>query len=331
MAKGAKTKENSANIFLKKYFFWGIIIILLILSFLVIRPYLIALVSSFILAYLVKPVFDKITPKLGKRLSAFICTLLIILIIILPLIAVVSEVISQINFSPNLEFVFSKLSESSFFTKFDINDLQNKAALFLVGILSSVISYLPTLIITSLITILGVYYILISWDKLSSKLENILPFPNKQRVKDDISSITKSIVHGYLFIALLEFAVGVIGFYLSGVKLFFLLPLLIALFAFIPGIGPELVWVPTMLYYFFTGNYYTALGVLITGLIISIVIEALLLSKVIGRKARIHPLVFLLGVFGGVPIFGIFGFVIGPLILVYTIKLLEEAINQANK
>ncbi len=43
-----------------------------------------------------------------------------------------------------------------------------------------------------------------------------------------------------------------------------------------------------------------------------------------GDKANIHPFVMMIGVLGGIAIFGIFGFILGPLILVYTIKLVQE-------
>jgi len=67
--------------------------------------------------------------------------------------------------------------------------------------------------------------------------------------------------------------------------------------------------------------------VVITGLIISIFIENFVFAQVVGRQAKIHPLIVLIGVFGGVPLFGIFGFIIGPLLLVYTINLIENAVK----
>ena len=67
------------------------------------------------------------------------------------------------------------------------------------------------------------------------------------------------------------------------------------------------------------------------GLFLSIFIETYLLNHIVEEKAKINPIIRIIGVLGGVPLFGIFGFIIGPLILVYTIKILEEAIEYKKK
>ena len=127
--------------------------------------------------------------------------------------------------------------------------------------------------------------------------------------------------------ALIEFVVGVIGFYLVGVKAYILLPALIFLFAFIPGLGPVLVWGPLAIFYIALQDYPTGIGVIIVGLIISLVIEILLRNKLVGSSTGINPLVMLIGIIGGMTIFGLFGFIIGPLILVYTLKLIQQTVS----
>jgi predicted PurR-regulated permease PerM len=97
--------------------------------------------------------------------------------------------------------------------------------------------------------------------------------------------------------------------------------------AFIPGIGPAMIWVPTFIIQLISGEYFSAITILITGLVISIVIETLLFSKILGDKASIHPLMILIGILGGIPLFGIFGFIIGPLVLAYTVKILEQSLK----
>ena len=313
---------------LKKYLFWIIVATLLILSVFIIKQFIIALISAFILAYLIRPIHERFSLKLNKKLSAIICILFILIIIIIPTAILAGAIANQIKASQDFNFssIVNKISSLSFLNDANLDELKEKSLSVLLSLITSALSYLPHLVLSMLITILGIYYMLINWDSLSDNLESFLPFKDKKRIRNEISNITRSIVYGYLLIALIEFAIAAFGFYIFNVNAFLLLAMLIALFAFIPGIGPGVVWVPTSIYYFITNNYPTAIGVLITGLIISILIETLLLGKIAGKKAKIHPLIFLLGVLGGVPIFGIFGFIIGPLILVYSIKLIEESI-----
>jgi predicted PurR-regulated permease PerM len=197
----------------------------------------------------------------------------------------------------------------------------------MVPVVKEIIIGLPSFVIGVIITLVGAYYILINWSSLSSTLRFYLPFRERERVFKEIADATDSIVRGYLLIAIIEFIVALIGFMIAGADYFILFSFLIAIFAFIPLLGPGLVWIPLALYHFVTGNTYAGIIIAITGLIISIIIDGFLVAKIVGDKARINPLVMLIGILGGVPIFGIFGIIIGPLILFYTLKLIKESIE----
>jgi predicted PurR-regulated permease PerM len=313
-------------LFVQKYFFWAIVLVLVILSFLIIRSFIIALISAFILAYLGKPLQKKLSKHINRKISALICLLIIISAILIPVFFLIYSLISQIRTSLNTAL---NLKLNIPFLEQYVPSIKETALNILLDTIKTSLSHLPSIILSLFITLIATYYILSDWERITKKVEIIMPFKDKSRIRNEVSILTNNIVYGYLFIAIIEFIIAFLGFYLSGVKLFLLLPALIALFAFIPGLGPAVIWIPTSLYYFATQNYPTAIGVLITGLIISLIIETILLPKIVGGKSNIHPLIFLLGVLGGVPIFGIFGFIMGPLILVYTIKLIEESLHNS--
>ncbi|MEK6928481.1 MAG: AI-2E family transporter [Nanoarchaeota archaeon] len=323
-------EERDLSIAKKRYLFWVITIGLFIVSLMIIKPFAISLISAFILAFLVKPLYDSLSKKLGKSASAALCLLTIIIILILPTVLLTVGIINQAKESLTVntfESITEKISEYPILEKINLESLKEKFISYILSVATSILAYIPALFISTIIVLLGTYYILINWSYLAKNLTLYIPFSDKQRVADEISLITKSIVHGYLFIAILEFGVAFIGFYIFGVKYFILLAMLIAFLAFIPGLGPVAVWLPLALYYLINNNYFTAIGVIITGLIISVIIEIILLGKIISKNSKIHPLIFLMGIFGGIPIFGIFGFVLGPLVLVYAIKLLHEGIE----
>lgn len=321
-------QEKEAKNF-NKYLLWAGILALIVLSFFVIRPFIIPLISAFVLAYLVKPIYNYLKPKLGKTLSSLTCILLIIIIVILPLGAVIGNITSQATSILNENDLGSLLENIPFIDKFDINltTLTERGIEILVSLFTSAASHLPGIAITLLITLLGIHYILIDWDLLSKNLRRYMPFKDKERVSKEISQITNTIVYGTILIAFIEFVIAALGFFISGVGPFILLPILIAFFAFIPGLGPTIVWVPLALYYLLTQNYFAAIGVIITGLILSFVIDTILRAKVLGRKAKINPLLMLIGILGGISLFGIFGFIIGPIVLIYTLELLEEIVK----
>lgn len=319
---------------LRNYLFIAVILILVFTSYKIVQSFIIPIISAFVLAYLLKPINNFLSKRINKHLSAFICILIVILFVIGIFSFLVGSLISQASQSLELneleKNIYSKLSDNKILNSIglDLESLKERGIELFISILSSNIINLPILIIGILITILSTYYLLVNWEYLSSQLKQFLPFKDKEKVSREISDSTNNIIYGYFLIAIIEFVIGVIGFYFSGVSYYILLPVLMAILAFIPGIGPGLIWAPLGIYHIFQGSYITAIGVIITGLIISVVVETLLFGKIIGNKSKIHPLIILIGIFGGVPIFGIFGFIIGPLVLVYTIKLLKETIKE---
>jgi predicted PurR-regulated permease PerM len=172
------------------------------------------------------------------------------------------------------------------------------------------------------------YYSFINWDSLVKLVSRFIPFDKKTSVIKEIKNSTDGIIHGYLLLALIEFVVSAAGFYLSGVQYYLLLSFIIAILVFIPGLGAIAVIIPMLIYYFVLGNWYSFIGVLITGIIVSFFIEIILSAKLLSEDSAVHPMIMLLGILGGTAVFGLFGFIIGPLVLVYTLKILKDLLSR---
>lgn len=305
--------------------------IFLLISFFIIKPYIIALISAFVLAYLIRPFHLRLSKLTSKKISAALCAILIAILIISPIIFIVKGIVSQADNFSNIktisvsyfEKINLKLSEKF---NIDINEILNKLISYISSLLAGAAKEIPSILLSLFITVFGMYYILIDWEIIIISIKKYLPFENKNEISNEISQITNKIVYGTLLLAFIEFAVAALGFYISGVKYFLLLPVLIAIFVFIPG-GPAVVWIPTFFIELLQKNYTAAIGVLITGLVISIYLDTILRIKLSGKGTNISPLIFLVGLLGGISIFGIFGFVIGPLLLSYAIKFLEEIVE----
>ncbi len=314
---------------LSKYIFWIIILFLVVLSFYILKPYLIPLISAFILSYLSLPLYKKLSKRISPSLSATICIILVIIIFIIPLGTIAGGITKQASSALN-EQSFSSISDkiSSFpLTKnIDLNTLTEKSLGLITSLIQTALSYIPTLVISLLVIFFGMFYILTGWDKLTKNLKNYLPFDDKEQISIEISNITKSLVYGTILIGIIEFIIAAIGFWISGVSSYLVLSAIVFFFAFIPGLGPTIVWVPMVVYYIFTKDYPTLIGVIITGLVLSGPIDTFLRAKILGGKTNLNPVLMLVGIMGGISLFGIFGFIIGPLVLIYTMKLIEESI-----
>ena len=85
-----------------------------------------------------------------------------------------------------------------------------------------------------------------------------------------------------------------------------------------------IVWVPVALMQFDLGNVGTSIGVIIVGVIMSSYVDSIIRLKLIGGKSKIHPVIMLVGLLGGIQIFGLIGFIIGPLILSIMLTIIES-------
>ena len=329
--RGSKiiVKEDS-----NRYFFWAVFLLLLILSYFILKPYLIALISAYILAYLVRPLNISLEKKLSKSLSAIISVFVAIVILVLPVALIAASLVQQVQSylqRGGLSRILEEAAKISFGEKFNfgVGTLTGVDSPW-ASLLSSAVSFAPSLLIALFVTLFGMYYILINWDKLNGILAGFIPFKNRKEIVEDISEISNIIIYGTLSIALIEFVIAAAGFYLLGIKFYLLLGLVTFLLAFVPALGPALVWVPTLVYYLIVKNYYTAVGVLVIGLILSVLVDTILRAKILGDKTKINPLVMIVGLLGGIAVFGIFGFIIGPLVLLYTIEILKEVSKPKN-
>lgn len=315
------------------YFLIAAIALMLFLSYKIIAPYLITIITAFILAYLTKPLYNTLSKKLNKSLSAIICIMVIIAVILIPLSLVITSIATETQElirDPAIIRGVQRISEFDGLEKLNILEISQSLAIYMTELITSIISYFPSMIISLLLLIIGIFYALTNWENLAAHLKKYLPFKekNKKRMINDIREKTNAIVFGSVLMAIIQAAITFIGFGILGVKLYFILSIIVFFLAFLPAVGPMFVWAPTALYYLMTENYFILIGIIIIGLILSYAIDTILRARLLGKNAKINPFIMLVGILGGISVFGIFGFIIGPLVLVYTIEIVERFIEE---
>ena len=113
-----------------------------------------------------------------------------------------------------------------------------------------------------------------------------------------------------------------LGFFIFGVPNALLLTILAAIAGIFPIIGTTIVWAPVAIYLFVAGDMFSAVGVVVFGLIAS-VIDNVLKPMFVSQRTSMPTSMILIGMIGGFFLFGILGFILGPLILAYLIIILE--------
>jgi predicted PurR-regulated permease PerM len=89
---------------------------------------------------------------------------------------------------------------------------------------------------------------------------------------------------------------------------------IVTLFAsVIPGAGAALIWLPAGIYLFATGHIWQAVMVFVVGATIISTIDNFLRPLLVGKEIKMHPLLILFSTLGGIALFGVSGFLIGPI------------------
>jgi predicted PurR-regulated permease PerM len=169
------------------------------------------------------------------------------------------------------------------------------------------------------------YYFLRDGHKFWRFMENILPLSKKHEslLEQKLDTAVKGVVQGSFTVALLQGIIAAIGFLIFGVPSAFLWGAFTVLAALVPNFGTALSLIPAVLYLLITGHTGAAIGMAIWGGVAVGTIDNVLGPKLVGARADLHPLVALFSVVGGISLFGVLGFLLGPILAAVFIALLD--------
>ena len=304
----------------KKYFIIITAIILAAISFIIIKPFINAILAGLIATYIFHPLQKRLSSKINKYVAAAFITLLIILVVTIPLFfvanAIVKESISiyQANSFEGLnDLILKYLGPDLALNEYASGTIKDVISKIGVGA-SRVIFTIPSKILDFLIFLFVTFYFLLKPDIYLKNIREMIPLPDKDLFLKKIGDGIYDVVYGLLILAVIELIIAGVGFKILGLSSPLLWALVIAFLAFIPFIGPTIVWVPFSIVKFVQGSITQAFGIAVIGIILS-VIDTFLRPAIIGSRSKIHPVIILLGVLGGLKIFGIIGLIVGPIIL----------------
>lgn len=322
---------------LRKYIFIALVIIIGIISYFIIKNFLVPAIAASILTYLFFPVYKRLLRKMKKGLASGLTIFLIIIIILIPFFILMNNIVTQAsnlltqdNINAASDYI-SQLLKDNPQIKEHLPAIIEKASFWIFNNILGFVLYIPQILLEFFIILFLCFYLFIDGERIVLKIKEIIPFKNKESLVNYISGTTNNMVYGLGIIAVIELIVASIGFKLAGLDLWLILAFLIAIAVFIPFFGPMMVWIPTFIILALQKNWYAAIIVLITGLIISYGIDTIIYYKIFNTKTKIHPIILLIGVIGGVSLLGVIGLIAGPIILGVLIKLLESSVEEESK
>lgn len=320
-------------------FIFIILIALILFVLWMIRGMFMDIVLGGIIASFFYPVY-KLSLKYfkNKRLAAILLTMVIALLVIVPFVNLMIVLVNRsINvystYEPFRDQIAEQLSSENVLKTFPflkniniatyITSVADVVRNFLISASSTLVRGTAEFLKSFIIIFMVVFVLFLEGKNFARTIMNLTPLPNKydRQLFQTFRDVSYSTVLSTIAVALMQGAIGGLGFWIAGLPgLFF--GVLISVFSIIPFVGTFLVWGPTLIFLLIQGRYVDALIVLITGLIISTA-DNVLRAFLLRGKLQIHELIVFLSIIGGVSTFGFWGILIGPLAITFLFTVIN--------
>ena len=137
---------------------------------------------------------------------------------------------------------------------------------------------------------------------------------HQQELLDKFTTVIRATVKGNLLVAAIQGALGGLAFWLLDIEAAVLWAVVMAFLSLLPAVGAAIVWLPVALYFLLTGATMEGVALIAYGVLVIGLIDNLLRPALVGKDTRMPDYVVLLTTLGGMSVFGINGFVLGPTI-----------------
>ncbi len=207
----------------------------------------------------------------------------------------------------------------------NIGDLARNVVFFIYEQGRAFVSNLAKFFLHFLFMLVVLFYMFLDGVKFRNYLFSLSPLPDEEEhfLVDQFNGMARVVLVINGFCGILQGILGGIGFWLTGLPSPFLWGFFMAIMAFLPLIGASVVYIPAGLFLIATKHYLAGTMFFIFFGLMSVTVEYLLKPRLVGQQAKMHTLVILLAIIGGLSTFGILGILYGPLILTAFFSLVE--------
>lgn len=332
-----------------QYFLLVLLIGAAVLSFYIAQPFLTPLALAAVFAVVLQPVYRDVFSVMRRwpGAAAGLTVLFSFIVIILPISLVgtqiaqeASAVYASLTKSGNglmtlNSFVRSMEASVTQYLPFagnfadslteNISRYAQTALQWVIGHAGSAFASIASTVLSTFIFVIALFYFLKDGKDIKNEIIRVSPLKDTydRILVERLELAVNSVVRGNLTIAVIQGVLTTIGFTIFGIPNSILWGTVAAISAMIPGVGTALVFTPAIVYSFFTGDIFSGVGLLIWGSLAVGMVDNFLGPRLIGSGIRLHPLLVLIAVLGGIGFFGPVGVFLGPLIMSFLFALLS--------
>jgi predicted PurR-regulated permease PerM len=169
------------------------------------------------------------------------------------------------------------------------------------------------------------FFFLRDGDRLVSTLVRVLPL-GEDRVREllaEFSEVSAATIKGTLVVGTVQGAIGSVLFWVVGIPAPVFWGVAMALLSVLPAVGPGLIWVPAAIVLLGMGEILKGIVLIAAGVLVIGLVDNVLRPILVGRDTQMPDYLVLLSTLGGLSVFGVSGFVIGPVIAAFFLAVWE--------
>ncbi len=308
----------------------------------VLLPFYGTILWGAIIALLFEPLHRRLLPRMKQRrnVAAMLTLLVVLLVVVLPfalLTASLAREAAQLaqrlqsgEVNPALYFrgLFDALPAwmAALLDRMglaDFDTLQRKFAAAIaqgtqflatqaLGIGLNTFDFVTSLAITLYLS----YFLIRDGDRALRVLRRASPLTplHTQELIDKFGTVIRATVKGNLLVAVVQGALGGLAFWFLDVGAALLWAVLMAVLSLLPAVGAALVWLPVAIYLLLSGSTWQGVALMAWGALVIGLVDNLLRPMLVGKDTRLPDAVVMITTLGGLAVFGLNGFVLGPAI-----------------
>jgi predicted PurR-regulated permease PerM len=311
-----------------------------------VRPFLMTILLAAILSGLVQPLYRALLRLFrGRRSAASVLTLLIVLVAVVgPLLTFLGVLASQAfqiaqSVGPWIE---RQLREPDNFTRLQerfpllerlepyreeitsrLGQAVGAIGNFLVGGLSAMTRGTVTFFFHFFLLLFTMFFFLKDGGAILDRILCYVPLDedDKRRIVDKFTSVTRATLKGTFVIGIIQGSLAGAALAVAGIEGAVFWGTVMTVLSIIPGVGTALVWVPAAVYLFAVGRVAAAVVLTLFCALVVGSVDNFLRPRLVGRDVKMHQLLILFGTLGGILLFGLVGFIIGPVVAVLFVTI----------
>lgn len=322
-------------------FLWVVVVVSVAFAW-ILWPFFGTVLWAVIAAILFAPLYRRLLKSMQQMRTpaALAAVTIITVMVILPLTVVTALLVQEaagvygriqsgdLNVGRYFRDVFSALPAwaTSLLNRFGLMNLADvqetlttglmRSSQYLAGQALSIGQNAFDFIVSLFVMLYLLFFLLRDGDELAGRIRHAVPLRPEQgrALFETFAVVIRATVKGNVVVAVLQGALGGFMFWFLGIRAPVLWGALMAILSLLPAVGAALVWVPVAVYLLATGAVWQGVVLIAWGVLVIGLVDNVVRPLLVGKETKMPDYVVLISTLGGIAVFGVNGFVVGPVI-----------------